>query len=172
MKFIAASLIGIIVLLVVVNNFVRVSGHDKSYGYIENLLFDKPFKEKIDDIFRSENYQLYSDVNERSFRVADLLMRYGKNIIEDASLNNKRIEAINSLAIALRKCDLIPDNYIKESNAELLINYRSHFQKSLRLWHDGLKDLDTSKILEGIREYNTFLNWIKSKDRKDFKNMK
>jgi hypothetical protein len=135
-------------------------------------LFERPIKEKFDDLFFSENYLLWKDVNDRAFRVSDLLMENGKNIVVDDQLDNKRIEAINTLETALQKCDIIPNEYIKNSNPELLIKYRSHFQNALRLWHKGLQNKDSEEILKGIREYNIFLTWIQSTNRNDIKNMK
>lgn len=171
-KSVLAILIGLLSLLFLINYFVRVSDGYKSYGYIENLLFEKPIKDKFDELYFSKNYLLWNDINDRAFRVADLLIEYGKNIVEDDKLENKRIEAINSLETALQKCKIIPDEYIKNSNPELLVKYRSHFQNALLLWHEGLKNKDSETILKGIREHNIFLTWIQSTDRNDFNNMK
>lgn len=171
-KSILAISIGLFVILFLVNYFVRVSDGYKSYGYMEDLLFDRPIKETFDKIFFSKNYLLWNDVNERAFRVGDLLMKYGKNIVDDRQLDNKRIEAMNSLETALQKCELIQDEYIKNSNPELLVKYRSHFQSALRLWHEGLQNKDSETMLKGIREYNIFLTWMQSSDRNVFKNMK
>ena len=164
--------IGLFAILFLVNYFARVSDGYKSYGYIEDLLFGRPIKETFDRIFFAKNYLLWNDVNDRAFRVADLLMEYGKNIVDDRQLDNKRIEAINSLETALQKCELIQDEYIKNSNPELLTKYRSHFQRALRLWHEGLQNKDSETILKGIREYNIFITWMQSSDRNSFKNMK
>lgn len=171
-KSVLAILISIFALLFLINNFVIVSDGHKSYGYIEDLLFKKPIKEKFDALFFSKNYLLWKDVNDRAFRVADLLMEHGENIVEDIQLDNKRIQAIDSLDTALQKCELIPDDYIRNSNPELLLEYRSHFQNALRLWYEGLQKKDSETILNGIREYNIFLTWIQSSNRNDFKNMK
>ena len=170
-KLTLAIFIGILVILFLVNYLVRVSDGAKSYGYMEDMLFRSPIKEFFNKIFFSKNYLLWNEVNERAFRVADLFTVYGKNIIDDGQFENIRIEAINSLEIAMQKCELIQDEYIKNSNPELLTKYRSHFQNALRLWHEGLKIKDSETVLEGIGEYNIFLTWMQSSDRNAFKTM-
>lgn len=171
-KSILTISIGLLVILFLVNYFVRISDGYKSYGYIEELLFKKPIKDVLDRIFFSENLLLWNEVNDRAFYVVDLLMVNGKNIVDDRQLENKRIEAINSLETALKKCELIQDEFIKNSNPELLKKYRSHFQAALFLWHDGLLNRDSETILKGNKEYNTYLAWIQSSDRNDFNKMK
>jgi hypothetical protein len=172
MKLTITALVVIVVLLFAANNFVRVSDGKSSYGYIEELLFNKPFTKVLDGIFFSKNLNLFNDVNDRAFFVANLISEYGYRIVEENELQTLRTKAVSSLEIALDKCNQIPDDYLAESNKELPIKYRKHFQKALSNWRNGLKNMDNDEVLRGNSEYNSFLIWIQSKNRSDFNKIK
>jgi len=172
MKSIVTILIVIIVILLAINSFLRVANGSESHGCIEELLFKKSFKKVIDNIFFSGSLNLYNEINESAFFVADLIAEYGYRIVKDEELEDLRTKAINSLEIALYKCTKIQDSYLEESNKELPLKYRKHFQKALIHWKNGLENKDTEEVLIGNSEYNTFLIWIKTHERSDFKNMR
>lgn len=172
MKKYISAIVGIIVLLAIANNFIRVSDGYKSYGYIEELLFKEPIKRKFNELFFSKNYVLYEDVNERTFYIAGIIEKFGTEIIDNIIYEKERINAIDILERAISNCSKIPDDYLFNSNPELPAKYRTHFQTALILWHTGLQNKKQDTIIEGNKEYNYFLRWIQSKSRDDFKNLK
>ena len=172
MKSTIIVLVVIVVLIFATNHFVRVSDGRSSYGYIEELMFNKPFKKVLDSIFFSESLNLYNEVNDSAFFVADILSMYGYRIVEESKLQTLRTEAVNSLEIALNKCNQIPDEYLANSNKELAVKYREHFQKALVHWKNGLINKDSEEVLLGNSEYNIFITWIQSKNSSDFNRMK
>jgi len=100
------------------------------------------------------------------------MRKYGIEIIENNKYDSERIKAINILEHAITNCSKIPDDYLFDSNPELPEKYRKHFQTALVLWHAGLENKEAKTLIKGNKEYNSFLSWIQSKSRDDFKNLK
>ncbi len=171
-KVIGLIVVGSMVILAVVNHFIRISDGYESCGYIEELLFNEPIKKKFDKLMFSDNYVLYEDVNERLFYISGIIEKHGSEIFDNINYESKRIEAINILEHAITNCSKIPDDYLFDSNPELPEKYRKHFQNALMLWHAGLENKQTEALIKGNREYNIFLSWIQSKSRNDFKNLR
>ena len=165
-------IIAAIILLVSVNFIFRVSDYNGSHGYIEELLFSGPIKGKLDKWFRSENFILYNDVNKSVFFVHDIIRQYGSNLVYAEHLEKQRVKAINALNSSIINITKISDIWLFESNPQLPIMYRNHFQESLLALKYAFVNKDKIKFHHGLKEYNKFLSWIQSKNRDDFENLK
>lgn len=158
----------VLVVFFIGNQCVRVSdGSGESYGIFEQLLLDNVYT-----IMRppwSENYKRWNAAIKGSQEIADLINRYGKSIIEDDRLDEKRLQAAETSKKAYKFAKNVDLEYLRKSNQELPEMFSKHLTNALCQWSEGLAEKNGDKILEGIQSYNNYLQWIQSKGKNDFK---
>ncbi|HRN49269.1 MAG TPA: hypothetical protein PKW69_14650 [Niabella sp.] len=162
----------LIVILFILNSFIRVSDTSGSIGIIEDKLWGHSVWDFVKPPY-SENYKRWESASDASEKVADLLAKYGS---EDLTLNdefeNYRQQAFEWSRIAYENASAIPEEYLKKSNEELADKYTEYFVKAVGAWKDGFSNKDIDLVEVGIESYNNFLTWMHSKSREDFKGIR
>ena len=162
----------LIVVLFILNSFIRVSDSSGSIGIIEDKLWGHSIWDFVKPPY-SENYKRWKSASDASEKVADLLEKFGS---EDLTLNNEfenhRQEAIKWSKIAYEKASAIPEEYLKKGNEELASKYTEYFVKAVGAWKNGFSSKDINLVKIGIEDYNNFLTWMHSKSKEDFKGMR
>ena len=168
-----ASVVGIAVLVLFgANEFVRVSDGTSSHGIVEEWVFGRAILSSVLTTGKSENRERYERSSELSGRIAQTLTSHGASLLTDSSLEEKRKETARMAQSAYELSSKISAEHLRASNHELPEMYTKHFVEAMRLWADGLSQRRTDQIESGITHYNSFLNWIQSKDRSDFQNVR
>lgn len=156
-----------------VNSLVRV-GHSttRSIGIIEQLLFGRPIEEAVAPPW-SEDYKRWDSASKASGAVADLLQQFGTEALTTRKdLSEERSRAEHLSKTAFKNANAISRSYLAESNAELPDAYFHYFVPAIDAWQRGFADEDVAKVQEGVSAYNSFLKWMKSRDRSEFKPMR
>jgi len=173
LKIVGIAVVALLVLLLMANEFIRVTySSDKSIGVVEQYLFGRP----VMDMFTppwSENYKRWDAASKASSMVADLIKKYGvEELTISPKLQEQRTQAEQLSKVAFENSNAISKEYLANSNADLEVAYSSHFVPAMDLWQRGLSSKSLQLVQQGISEYNSFLIWIQSRKRSDFKSMR
>ena len=170
LKGLAIAIVALVVLVFVLNSFVRVSySPTRSIGLFEKLLFGRPMEEVLAPPW-SEDYKRWDSASKASAVVADLLRRFGaQDLTLREDLAEQRMQAEHMSKLALEKARAVSRAYLADSNTDLPDAYFEHFVPAMESWRHGFADRDPTRVQEGVSQYNAFLVWMQSRNRSDFK---
>lgn len=171
LKTISTTIIAILIIILIGNSIIRVSGPEEDIGIFEEIFFGKSIFSFLQPPW-SENYSRWDNASKGSNIIADMIAKYGSELVDNEELENIRLEALgisNSAYLDAKNIDL---EYLKKSNDELPEMFSTKLTDALKLWSEGLNEKDNNKIIEGNHSYNEFIQWIQSKNRDDFNSMR
>lgn len=173
LKGISIAVVALVVLVFVLNSYVRVSySPTQNIGIVEEFLFDRPIAEVFAPPW-SKDYKRWDSASKASASVADLLKKFGTQDLttgQDLSAERKQAEFLS--AVAFKNASAISRAYLTESNTDLPDAYFEHFVPAMNFWQHGFAERNPALVRQGISNYNAFLAWMHSHGINDFKPMR
>ena len=169
---VGVALFGIGVLAIGANTFVRVADDGDGHGIVEELFLGQSIGDAISDRLSSKDLRLWEEAASLSDDVADLVLEHGHTLVDDPAKDDLRQGAAAMSRRAFEASRSISTSYLAESNPELPQRYKTDFVQAMRLWSDGFVRSDKDVLKRGTEHYNSFLLWMQSKSREDFKTMR
>ena len=166
--------VGILALAITANHFIRVTDSpSRSIGIIEHLLFGRPLVEALGRRMMSTDFQRWEDAAKASSEIADLISRYGvQELLLNPDHEALRRQAEQLSETAYSAASTIQKEYLASSNPDLPDAFYGNFIPAMQHWHRGFAEKDIGTVHQGISNYNTFLIWMQSHKRADFKNIR
>ena len=151
---IGVGLVGALALTLVLNESVRISDGETSYGFIEEKLFGESFASKLSKPTKSENLRKWDESSAASEKLTRMLRERGKGLITDTKLDAERLRAHTLATRAFTLSSSLPKEYLSHSNPDLPEGYSKYFASAMADFAAGLETKNEALIADGVQKYN------------------
>lgn len=166
--------LGVAVLLVAVNQFIRVTGgpHGEGQGIIAFFLSEKLFlKEKSardqdNQHVSSKSHVKWKDTEEgKSHHIALSYeaVRKAEAIFSEKTPDNFTSsdlkDVVTALEQALSYAELVPDDVLDRIHPQMNMQFRQNYQTALVKMLNGFKNRDQNSAIEGSKLYEKYRTW-------------
>lgn len=174
LRVIGYIFLGVAVLVLAVNQFIRVTGgpHGEGQGIIAFFLSEKLFvKEKTatgqdNQHVSSQSHFKWKDTEEgRSHHIALSYeaVRKAEAIFSEKTPDNFRSsdlkDVVTALEQALSYAELVPDDVLDRIHPQMNVQFRQNYQTALVKMLNGFKNRDQNSAIEGSKLYEKYRTW-------------
>jgi len=166
--------LGVAVLVLAANQFIRVTGgpHGEGQGIIAFFLSEKLFvKEKTatgqdNQHVSSQSHFKWKDTEEgRSHHIALSYeaVRKAEAIFSEKTPDNFSSSDLKDVVIALEQAlsyaELVPDDVLDRIHPQMNVQFRQNYQTALVKMLNGFKNRDQNSAIEGSKLYEKYRTW-------------
>ena len=174
LRVIGYIFLGVAVLVVAVNQFIRVTGgpHGEGQGIIAFFLSEKLFvKEKTatgqdNQHVSSQSHFKWKDTEEgRSHHIALSYeaVRKAEAIFSEKTPDNFTSSDLKNVVTALEQAlsyaELVPDDVLDRIHPQMNMQFRQNYQTALVKMLNGFKNRDQNSAIEGSKLYEKYRTW-------------
>ncbi len=174
LRVIGYIFLGVTVLVVAVNQFIRVTGgpHGEGQGIIAFFLSEKLFvKEKTatgqdNQHVSSQGHFKWKDTEEgRSHHIALSYeaIRKAESIFAKKTPDNFTSsdlkDVVTALEQALSYAELVPDDVLDRIHPQMNVQFRQNYQTALVKMLNGFKNRDQNSAIAGSKLYEKYRTW-------------
>jgi len=174
LRVIGYIFLGVAVLVLAANQFIRVTGgpHGEGQGIIAFFLSEKLFvKEKTatgqdNQHVSSQSHFKWKDTEEgRSHHIALSYeaVRKAEAIFSEKTPDNFSSSDLKDVVIALEQAlsyaELVPDDVLDRIHPQMNVQFRQNYQTALVKMLNGFKNRDQNSAIEGSKLYEKYRTW-------------